>query len=634
MKTGAPKRKTTIRVWSGFVIVVFVCVGASRFSHAKRDARYPLEAVDTSSPRATLTSYLDTFKQIGRMVRRVDLGSNKEKAEARSPKWRQEIEGLLKDVERMLDLSNVPSTARKKAAEETGVLLYEILARIEIPPKHQIPDASAFEELEPGDKAQWTIPHTEITIARVEKGPRQGEFLFSPATVDRASEFYSRVQSLSRRRTVSRRDLSQLRLEQSGPLMPLDFLELSPPWMVNVVEGQVVWKWIALALLFMLLIATVTLLGRWLKTPPKRSVWVLTRRLFTPLLFMGICSGIAYFANDQVRVTGLGAILTATVFPAFNYLMLSWVAATSVSLVAELYLASHSIHGTRMDGRLIRLLAYIGGIAAGTVVIFYGAERLGVPLYGVIAGLGVGGLAVALSAQSTVENFIGGLNIYVDHPVRVGDFCRYGDDIGTIEEIGLRSTRIRGLDRTVSSVPNGNFANMKITNYTVRDRLLLRTNLLLRLDTSTDQLRFLLAKLRELLFGHPKVINEENPRIRFIGYGESALVLEIFAYVATTDYADFLAIQEDVLMRAKLIVEDAGAAFAVPAQTLYISRERGSDGTQRDAVEAQVKAWRAEKALPFPNHTEDQISEFADSLDYPPKGSPESADDDTSEARS
>jgi small-conductance mechanosensitive channel len=194
-------------------------------------------------------------------------------------------------------------------------------------------------------------------------------------------------------------------------------------------------------------------------------------------------------------------------------------------------------------------------------VIGYGARQLGVPLAAVVAGLGVGGLAVGLAAQPTVENLIGSFSLFADRPVRVGDFCQYGDRMGQVEEIGMRSTQIRGLDRTVTVVPNADFAKIQITNFSKRDRSLLQTTLRLRYETNADQLRSVLAKLRELLLAHPRIL-DESLRVQFVDLGKYGLNVEIFAYVDTTDSSEFLAIREHVLLKILDVVNDAGTGFA------------------------------------------------------------------------
>jgi MscS family membrane protein len=246
---------------------------------------------------------------------------------------------------------------------------------------------------------------------------------------------------------------------------------------------------------------------------------------------------------------------------------------------------------------------------------------LGVNISAAVAGLGVGGIAVALAAQKTLENLIGGISLYADRPVSVGDFCRWGDQIGTVEEIGLRSTRIRTLERTVVTVPNAVLCQMELDNFMKRDRRLLRTTLQLRYETKPDQMRFILAKLRELLLGHP-MATPDPARVRFTGYGDYSKNVEIFAYLFCQDQNTFLAIQEDILLRMEDIINAAGSGFAFPSQTAYLARDGGFDEERISEVVAEVEQWRAGGKLPFPEFEDQQREQIEDVLDYPPEGSP------------
>ena len=246
---------------------------------------------------------------------------------------------------------------------------------------------------------------------------------------------------------------------------------------------------------------------------------------------------------------------------------------------------------------------------------------LGVNISAAVAGLGVGGIAVALAAQRTLENLIGGISLYADRPVSVGDFCRWGDQIGTVEEIGLRSTRIRTLERTVVTVPNAVLCQMELDNFMKRDRRLLRTTLQLRYETTPDQMRFILAKLRELLLGHP-MVTPDPARVRFTGYGDYSKNVEIFAYLICQDQNTFLAIQEDILLRMEDIINAAGSGFAFPSQTAYLSRDGGLDSERISEAVAEVEQWRAGGKLPFPEFDDHQREQIEDALDYPPEGSP------------
>ena len=212
-------------------------------------------------------------------------------------------------------------------------------------------------------------------------------------------------------------------------------------------------------------------------------------------------------------------------------------------------------------------------VVVGLVVIFY--YFAGINLTAVVAGLGIGGIAVAFAAQKTIENFFGGLFLVWDKPIRLGDICKAGEHAGTVEHIGIRSTQIRTPSRTVVSIPNGLLSSISVENLTLRDRILFKHTLNLRYETTADQLRYVLAQIRELLYQHPRV-DSATARIRFVGFGQSSIDLEIFAYVLETEYEAFLAVQEDLLLRIMDLVESSGSGFAFPSQTVYMAKGRGA----------------------------------------------------------
>jgi MscS family membrane protein len=248
-------------------------------------------------------------------------------------------------------------------------------------------------------------------------------------------------------------------------------------------------------------------------------------------------------------------------------------------------------------------------------------QNLGFNVTGLIAGLGVGGIAVALAAQRTLENLFGAITLSLDQPVRVGDFCRFGDKIGTVEEIGLRSTRIRTLERTVVSVPNSEFATLQLENFARRDAIWFHPKIGLRYETSADQLRYVLIEIKKMLLAHPKV-SPDPARVRFTGFGAYSLDLDIFAYIETSDINEFLAVQEDLLLRIMDIVEAAGSTFAFPSQTAYVGKDEGLDPDKTRAAEERVRSWRNANRLYLPDYPPQEASAIADTLDYPPKGSP------------
>jgi MscS family membrane protein len=209
--------------------------------------------------------------------------------------------------------------------------------------------------------------------------------------------------------------------------------------------------------------------------------------------------------------------------------------------------------------RMARFLIYAIGL-------LFALRSFGVNVTALVAGLGVGGLAVALAAQKTLENLFGGITIIADAPVRVGDPCRFGDKQGVVEEIGLRSTRIRTPERTVIAVPNAEFATLQLENFARRDRFLLLTRIGLRPETTPDQIRSLLPEIERLLAACDLVVKDQA-RVKLVGFGPASIDVELHAYVRTADIEQFYATRQELLLQVMDVVERAGTglAFTPPA---------------------------------------------------------------------
>jgi MscS family membrane protein len=208
-------------------------------------------------------------------------------------------------------------------------------------------------------------------------------------------------------------------------------------------------------------------------------------------------------------------------------------------------------------------------LAVAMIAVISWMDNLGYEITTILAGLGVGGVAVALAAQKSLENLIGSITIYASQPVKVGDFCKFGDTLGTIEEIGLRSTQIRTLARSVVHIPNAMFASAEIENLTQRDKILYRTRLRLSYETTPDQVRQVLDKVRELIQQH-EFIDEESSRVRFLEFGEYAQELELYVYIKTKDFVEYLEHREDINLRISALVASVDVKLIIPARTSYI----------------------------------------------------------------
>jgi MscS family membrane protein len=211
-----------------------------------------------------------------------------------------------------------------------------------------------------------------------------------------------------------------------------------------------------------------------------------------------------------------------------------------------------------------------GKVAVAALGVVAGLAQLGYPVASLVAGLGLGGLAFALAAQKTVENLFGSVSLAVDQPFRVGDFVKVEDFVGTVEAIGLRSTHIRTLDRTVVSIPNGRLADMRLESFTARDRMRLACTIGLEYGTRLAQMRAVLQGLERVLREHPKIWPDAVV-VRFKEFAASSLDVEVMAWFQTSEWSEFQLIRQEVLLQFMDVVESAGASFAFPTQTVHVA---------------------------------------------------------------
>ena len=205
---------------------------------------------------------------------------------------------------------------------------------------------------------------------------------------------------------------------------------------------------------------------------------------------------------------------------------------------------------------------------------------LGFNMSAALAGLGIGGIAIGFGAQQTIANLFGGVSVLGDEVIRVGDVCKFGDRTGVVEDIGLRSTRVRTEERTLLAIPNGTVATINVENLSRRDKILFKAVLGFHLETTSDQLREALAEIRRVLAGNPKV-EPSSIRVRLVELASSALNVELLCYILTRDFNEFADVREELLLQIMKFVEDSGTSLASASQTLYLSQD---DGAAKDKI--------------------------------------------------
>ena len=499
-----------------------------------------------------------------------------------------------------LDTKQPPKRAQQLAEQLQVILNWGLAGKL--PKLSNKADGDLEDGLKPNKERIGTVKTTtgafDITLERVQRGTDPHVWLFSSETLRHLPEVH--------------RDLEYDRVEHYIPKYLKDTRLFNYP----------LWRWIAIALLFLLawFITWVIILGhriiyrQFTRSKKKQDV----KRFKGPIGVLALA--LSFFIASLLSHSLLTRLFFIRVSETLVIIGITWLCLFFVDPISDRILrrkditqSSGKIAIARLLNKTIKALIII----AGVTFLFYMA---GLNLTAVLTGLGVGGIAVAFAAQKTLENLFGGVMIISDQPIRVGDFCKAGEFQGTVEDIGLRSTRLRTLNRTVVSVPNGQLATMSLENFTLRDKILFHHKIQLRYETSADQLRYVIAEIRRTLYEHPKV-ETATARVRFVGFRDSALELEVFGYVMETEYTDFLAIHEDLLLRIMDVVEKSGTTFAFPSQTTYFARDVGLNTEKsKDAME-KVSTWREQGELPFPDYMPEDISKFENKLEYPEPGS-------------
>ncbi len=358
------------------------------------------------------------------------------------------------------------------------------------------------------------------------------------------------------------RRLTENPLENSlpAPLVETQFLSTA------------VWKWLAFGLLVIALFVLSGLLSRAIVSIFRRmfsrgfdSVRGVTFREFVNPVRLLLSLVVFRACEEIIGPSALLRLYIDRLLTLLIFLAGAWLASSLVDVASDRIRVRASPRQAAAWSSIIPLFGRIIKIVIFLAAILETLSNWGYNTNTLLAGLGVGGLAIALAAQKTLENLFGGVSVIGDRPVLVGDFCKFGAQSGTIEDIGLRSTRIRTNDRTVVSVPNSQFSTMTLENLSKRDRFLFNQVLHLRFDAKPAQIQQVIDRLNKLFTSHPKVDPGKVP-VRFTGIGTYSFNLEVFVYITTIDGDEFNVLQSELLMKILAIVEAADTGLAIPIQ--------------------------------------------------------------------
>ena len=555
------------KIWArllAFLLITSLVLGSGSVAAEQPDAVGP---ADTSSPRATLKSFLDATNQAygiiesGEFIGRAD------------PKYR----ALAMRALDTMDISGLPAYARKDRAGEAAIELKEILDRLELPPWEDIPDLKAIEAAGGPDQLPlWRIPGTRITIARVAEGPRRHEYLFSPGTLERVPSYFEDTRHLPYRTTGPAVSPGFLRWYFSAPDNPLlaRLVAQLPEWAKERRFGLTVWKWPGLLLLSLAAIALMAAAYRLQRRLADRtrttSLVKYCLTLVFPIAAMLTPLALKHLAYESLTVRGspLDIVRLVTTLVALGASFVVVFAAGK--RIAEVIIASPSIQSEGLDAQFIRLMSAVLSIVVSVVLFLLVGQYLGIPVMTLLASAGVGGLAVALAAQDTLKNLFGTLMIMADKPFRVGERIVVAEHDGVVEEIGLRSTRIRTrFAGHLISIPNDEMARRDIENLGRRPCLFRSADIRIPLDTPLAQVESAVALIRATLQNHPGMDPERAPRVFFDEFNADSFNIRMSYWYQLDDYWDFVAFNEKVNLAIFRAFEEQSIQFSLPFRVTY-----------------------------------------------------------------
>jgi len=399
-------------------------------------------------------------------------------------------------------------------------------------------------------------------------------WLFSPVTVARVDNLYD-----------------GLGYGWAGDYLPAVFFETE-------LGGVQLWQWIGLLVLLVLALVVGYLASyvtrRALNRLAKFTRWAwddaVVASMRGPLVLIFWALGF-YVLSAVLALDDQADGVIWGIFKLVAIVSVGWFGVRIIDVMADTMLAFFKGRDDDMGMAMVpvarKILKTLAVVIAGIVAL----QNVGMNVAGLLAGLGIGGLAIAMAAKTTLENLIGGITIAFDRPFKVGDFITVGGTTGTVEDLGLRSTRIRTADRSVVTIPNGTVVDSKIENFVYRDKVRLFTSLGVQYDTTPAQITLIVDEFKRYLLQNPLVM--DGFRVRFVGFGASSQDIEILGYINTSDFGRFTGIREQIYFDLGRIVSEAGAQLAFPSQTVYLGKESHADSEKAETA-ARVVAERRE----------------------------------------
>lgn len=524
---------------------------------------HPLLPADISSPRATFDSFMKNCDIAYRLLKEKGRSSGDEQT-------RMQATEAVRNIERCMDLSKVGEFRRDDVTKEAAVSLKEVFDRIELPPERKIPDREDMMRKDGSLIESWTFPNTEITFHLIKDGPLAGSYQFTPDTVARAGEFYQRVAFMPYKEGATKGFATYY------------FTSPESKWLARLVNtlpavawerthGQTVWQWAGLVIVLLLtaaLMAALYFMGRRVsKDGPAGGMWKYLLGVAFPILSMLVPLEAARVIARQLAISGNILYVIKFNLGLLSLLCGMVVVMTVARRVGEVIATSPRMKAQSVDAQLVRMMSRLFGLVFSVVLLIEGGKHLGIPLSSLLAGAGVAGAALALSVQDMLKNVFGSIMLFMDKPFVVGEQIKAKQYCGFVEEIGLRSTKIRLLNGHLAVIPNEEMSKTDIENIGRRPFIRRDIKIPLAIDIAPAKAHRAAEIAKELLRDHEGFKPDRPPRVWLDDFERDHLRLKITYWYHPPEYWKFTEHADRVNRQILEAFEKEGIAIALPAFT-------------------------------------------------------------------
>jgi len=526
----------------GLLLILCLTLGWLPQARAVSLKDNPLAPVKTDNPRDTIRSFYELM---------ADYREAKARGNNRSADYH------LDKAVRCLDTSALPDLTRMVEAEQAAIFLKEVFDRVIVLDYSKIPDDP--------QRSFWRLKDTEISTRIVEEGERRGEHLISASTVARAEEFFTKVE-----------DLPYLPNAGQGAGYEEPFIqEYVPAWSQETFAGVSYWQWLGL-LLFLFAGFIVRLIVRLIGNAIHRltrhteTEWddLLIEKQIGPVsLLVASLIWLAAVYILQFRDVAQQVLLVLAQITLFSALI--WIAYRLTDILATFLKEKAANTENTLDDQIVKLVSRTLKIFVVLMGVMLGAQNLGIEVFSLLAGLGIGGLAIALAAKDSLSNFFGSVMIMLDRPFQVGQWVKVGNADGDVVDVGFRSTKIRTFYNSVISIPNSEVANSSIDNMGMRQYRRVKTTIGIAYDTPTEKIEAFLEGIKNIIKANPHT-RKDYFHVVFNDFGASSLNILLYFFLKVPNWSGELVERQNVLLEIVRLAEEMNVEFAFPTQTLHI----------------------------------------------------------------